>query len=237
MRIQGIFFDLGWTLETPLTGDWMLTKKFREYISEEIQNSVDPVIWRNAMRSASLPLIRNHVMETEAEEEEAFTGWYYDLLADAGLPVTLDIAREMARDRTYNLSNCILMEDTAETLLKLKRDGYRLGIISDTWPSVITRLKSYGLYDLFDCMTFSYERGIFKPDIRIYEDALKKMGLPAENTVFVDDLVKNLDGAAAAGMPGILSLARGNTAPDPRYPSIKSPSGLSELSMFSKEDQ
>ena len=34
--IRGIFFDLGWTLELPETGDWMLTKCFRKYISEEL---------------------------------------------------------------------------------------------------------------------------------------------------------------------------------------------------------
>ena len=34
----------------------------------------------------------------------------------------------------------------------------------------------------------------------MYQDALSKMGLPAGETVFVDDTLKNLHGAAALGI-------------------------------------
>jgi putative hydrolase of the HAD superfamily len=42
-----------------------------------------------------------------------------------------------------------------------------------------------------------------KPDTRIYALAAKRLGVPAENCVFVDDLPANVEGARAAGMLGI----------------------------------
>ena len=55
--------------------------------------------------------------------------------------------------------------------------------------------------------TFSCFVGVFKPDKRIYLDALNKCGVPAEETFFIDDAVRNLDGAAALGITPILIAA------------------------------
>ena len=33
--VQGIFFDLGWTLLTPVTGDWMFSSLARQYFPLE----------------------------------------------------------------------------------------------------------------------------------------------------------------------------------------------------------
>ena len=44
-------------------------------------------------------------------------------------------------------------------------------------------------------------------DKRIYLDALNKCGISAEETIFIDDAVRNLDGAAALGITPILSAA------------------------------
>ncbi len=224
-EIRGIFFDLGWTLETPETGDWMLTERFYEYYPKEQVDAVDRTVWYNALRQASRPLIIHHQMSTLAEEEDAFTGFYYDLMANAGLQISEQTARDISHDRTYSWEKYITMDDTEETLRTLKDRGYRLGIISDTWPSTVPRLEQAGLYSLFDCASFSFEKGIFKPDPAIFRDALAKMGLPAEETVFVDDLVKNLDSASALGIKGVLSLAHG-ASPDPRYPFIRKPSDI-----------
>ena len=60
---------------------------------------------------------------------------------------------------------------------------------------------------------------MFKPDQRIYLDALSKCGVPAEKTVFIDDVVRNLDGAAALGIAPILIAA--NPASDVETDYIK----------------
>jgi HAD superfamily hydrolase (TIGR01509 family) len=49
----------------------------------------------------------------------------------------------------------------------------------------------------------SYEVGLMKPDRRIYELTLRRFGLTAAQTVFVDDVLANVEGARAAGLHGI----------------------------------
>ena len=220
--IRGIFFDLGWTLELPETGDWMLTKCFRKYYPEELQATVDPQLWRQALMTASKPLIEHHKITTLEEEADQFTGWYMDLLKTAGLPVTPEIAREIAMDRTYEYDKYIVPPEVPVLLAELKKQGYQLGVISDTWPSIVPQMEQAGILSYFDCLTFSYQLGLFKPDPALYKDALAKMGLPAEETVFVDDLVKNLESAQVLGIHPVLSRLHG-TAPDSRWPSIEAP--------------
>lgn len=84
---------------------------------------------------------------------------------------------------------------------------HRLGIISDTWPSIERQLEHIGVSPYLSFRTFSCFVGVFKPDPRIYLDALNKCGVPAEETVFIDDAVRNLDGAAALGITPILIAA------------------------------
>ena len=223
--IRGIFFDLGWTLELPETGDWMLTKCFRKYISEELQATVDPQLWRKALMTASQPLTEHHKITTLAEEADQFTGWYMDLLQTAGLPVTPEIAREIALDRTYEYDKYIVPPEVPVLLRELKAEGYKLGVISDTWPSIVPQLEHAGILQYFDCLTFSYQLGFFKPDPRLFQDALAKMALPAGETVFIDDLVKNLESAEALGIHPVLSRLHG-AAPDSRWPHISSPAEL-----------
>ena len=49
--------------------------------------------------------------------------------------------------------------------------------------------------------------GVFKPDRRMYLDALNKCGVPADGTVFIDDSLRNLEGAAALGIMPVLIAA------------------------------
>jgi epoxide hydrolase-like predicted phosphatase len=53
---------------------------------------------------------------------------------------------------------------------------------------------------LFDVVITSGDVGLAKPDRRIYLLAAARLGIPAHECVFVDDLAVNVRGAAAAGM-------------------------------------
>ena len=81
------------------------------------------------------------------------------------------------------------------------RGKYKLGVISDTWPSIVPVLEEFGLPGYFDTLTYSFEVGCFKPDPRMFADALGKMGLPPEQCVFIDDTAQNLGGRPKAGHP------------------------------------
>jgi epoxide hydrolase-like predicted phosphatase len=59
-------------------------------------------------------------------------------------------------------------------------------------------------FDLFDHVVDSSEVGLRKPDPRIYAELVRRLGLPAEHVVFVDDLPENLPAAAELGIQTIL---------------------------------
>ena len=59
----------------------------------------------------------------------------------------------------------------------------------------------------FSFVTYSFSLGVFKPDRRMFLDALQKCGHDASETVFIDDAPQNLESAAALGITPILIAA------------------------------
>jgi putative hydrolase of the HAD superfamily len=78
----------------------------------------------------------------------------------------------------------------------------------------------------FSFATYSFELGTFKPDKRMYLDALQKCGCEAKDTVFIDDCPRNLEGAAELGITPILIAANPASDVDVPFTKIRS---LSEL--------
>lgn len=128
----------------------------------------------------------------------------------------------------YNDSNYIFYDNVKETLEYLK-SKYRIGVISDTDPSIKRVLRNAGIYDYFDNMTLIYEVGASKPSVKIFEYALDAMNLPAEETVFIDDNEINLDSAASIGIQPILINSRPNSKESAKYLNIKK---LSDLLLY-----
>ncbi|MFC4948294.1 HAD family hydrolase [Pseudonocardia sp. GCM10023141] len=59
-------------------------------------------------------------------------------------------------------------------------------------------------YHLFTVVIDSSELGVRKPDPRIYEELLRRLDRRADEVVFVDDLARNTDAAAALGLRPVL---------------------------------
>jgi putative hydrolase of the HAD superfamily len=79
-----------------------------------------------------------------------------------------------------------------------RRHGLRTALLSNT-----DCLDSTTDTTLFDAIVLSGEVGFGKPDVRIYLLAAKRIGLPPEQCVFVDDIASNVHGAVRAGMVGV----------------------------------
>ncbi len=200
-----IFFDVGYTLDAPASGDWMFTNRFLELAGEKLKQRTDTEIQR--ARDAGLRyLAQDHlIMTIEAEIRNFFD--YYSIISDQlDLGLSEKERDQIARDRACNMENYIPYPGIGEALETLGRT-HRLGIISDTWPSIEHQLEYIGVSKYFSFTTFSCYVGVFKPDPRMYLDALAKSGVSAEETVFIDDSVANLDGAAALGIFPILIAA------------------------------
>lgn len=210
-----IFFDVGYTLDAPASGDWMFTDKFLELAGEKLKQKTEGEIQR--ARDMGLRfLAKDHLIQTvEAEIQNFFE--YYSIISDQlNLGLSEKERDQIARDRACNMNNYVPYPGIAEVLSTLSKT-HKLGIISDTWPSIEPQLEYIGVSQYLSFCTFSCFVGVFKPDKRIYLDALNKCGIPAEKTVFIDDVVRNLDGAAALGITPILIAANPDTDVETDY--------------------
>lgn len=94
-----------------------------------------------------------------------------------------------------------LMEDTRAMMDELKSAGYRLFAITDNVHEIVAQLKrDYDFFDEFEVAAVSAELGFLKPDPRIYRWLLDTAGIEASESVFLDDVQRNVDGAKAVGM-------------------------------------
>jgi putative hydrolase of the HAD superfamily len=93
-----------------------------------------------------------------------------------------------------------------------KRAGIRTGLISNSWGEALAYDRD-NFERYFDAWVISHEVGLRKPDPEIYALALERLGLPAEECVFVDDLGGNLKPAAAIGMATVKHVSAGETIP------------------------
>jgi len=99
-----------------------------------------------------------------------------------------------------------LFPQTIETLIYLKTQGYNLGVISNgitikQWEKLI-RLD---LHHFFDHVITSEEAGAEKPDKKIFEVALEKMGSTAEESVMIGNKFgEDIIGALNIGISAIL---------------------------------
>ncbi len=86
-------------------------------------------------------------------------------------------------------------------LLRRLRTRYPLYLLSDTNEIHFGYVKqTVEVLQLFDEFVVSYEVGVLKPDPAIYQEALRRSGLPAEACVFFDDRQENVEGARRVGM-------------------------------------
>jgi putative hydrolase of the HAD superfamily len=87
-----------------------------------------------------------------------------------------------------------------DTVRALHAGGVRTALVSNSWGFDYPR---EGFGELFDAVVISGEEGVRKPDPEIYLLAARRLGVPPEVCVFVDDLAVNIRGAAAVGMIGV----------------------------------
>ncbi|HYS54415.1 MAG TPA: HAD family phosphatase [Thermoanaerobaculia bacterium] len=96
------------------------------------------------------------------------------------------------------------IDDTVRILERLRAAGYRLVGLSN-WSAEKFKLtrQRYQLFNLFDEIIVSGEVGTMKPEREIFEIALRKIGLRADECLFIDDSPKNVEAAAALGFQTI----------------------------------
>jgi len=100
----------------------------------------------------------------------------------------------------------VRIDDHARSALEKLHGKYKLGIVSNfAIPECVDKLlEKHGLDTLFDVVVVSGAINKRKPSPEIFHKALEKLGVSAENAVFVGDTADaDIIGAKAAGMKTI----------------------------------
>jgi putative hydrolase of the HAD superfamily len=91
-----------------------------------------------------------------------------------------------------------------EQLLRRLKKHYPLYLISNTNRMHYEFIKKkYSLLKHFKVKIASHEVGLTKPDPRIYEKAIRRIGCRPDEAVFIDDNPKFVSGARRAGLKAI----------------------------------
>ena len=90
--------------------------------------------------------------------------------------------------------------------------GVRTGLVSNSWGR--GRYDRDRFPELFDGVVISGEVGLHKPEPEIFRLGADRIGVPAEDCVFVDDLKENCAGAEAVGMTAVLHRGAEGTIPE-----------------------
>jgi len=117
--------------------------------------------------------------------------------------VLVDLAIEALLQESNDVG---FFDGTKETLEELKRRGYKLGIVTDTYHAKETKiewLRRDGTDHVWDVFVSSCEEGVRKPDPAIYQAALRQLDLEPSEASFVGHKKSELDGAHAVGLQTI----------------------------------
>src|SRR3989338_10237204 len=89
-------------------------------------------------------------------------------------------------------------------LFKLKKQGYKVAVLSDQWFLSKEALMPKKLYKHFDEVIVSCDVGIRKPNQKIYQLAVKKLNFSPKEILFIDNQKWNISPAKKLGMKTIL---------------------------------
>lgn len=182
--IKNIIFDLGGVI---LDNDWSKTRQAFKHLGIDI-------------------------------DEFLFSSDFWETLDNSHGSYSLEIFADLLREKSgLSLSNsdiekawCALLCDfNAERMAGLEKlaNTYNLYLFSNT-DSIHTKafeskcLQQCGkpLISYFNKIYYSWEIGMRKPDTKAFHEVLRLSGLTADECLFIDDKLENVEAARAVGL-------------------------------------
>jgi putative hydrolase of the HAD superfamily len=228
-NIKAILFDSGRVLNKPRTGHWFMPPNFFQYVDKDKFEALDINNIEKAFYKGDRYFHNHPIILTEAEELEHFVE-FYNIFANElpGLGISDDYILEVARDTVYNDEKFEFFQDVFKVIPKLSQH-YKLGVISDTWPSLERVFKNIGLREYFSSFVMSSVVGVLKPHELMFNTALSELNIKPEEAIFIDDNIANVEAAIKLGMQGIVILRGDKLKEDTDILCIDELSELEEL--------
>ncbi len=191
-EIEAIVSDFGGVLTTPLLSSFMA-------VQDEI--GISPENLGKAMRTITEEDGENplYLLERGEMTEVDFLARLGD-----GLEPLLGHRPELHRFRETYFEALHPNEPMIELMRELKASGLRMAMLTNNvreweplWRSMLP------VDEIFETVVDSGFVGCRKPEARIYEMTLERLGLPAAACLFIDDLEPNIEGARKLGMQAV----------------------------------
>lgn len=198
----GVPLDWRGTLVVAPTYPWLVRTALQRTARPSSDEAVGEVL--AMLRTADGTVVESSAVDTDAAAHRAaYLAWFEAAgidaeLADALYATESDVALNPFAD------------DVGHLLGGLRQSGMRVGVVSDVHGDLRPAFTAHRLLDgtswaeVIDVWVLSFEVGVAKPDRRVFEIALDRLGLPAEQVLMVGDR-GGWDGAATElGMTTLL---------------------------------
>jgi putative hydrolase of the HAD superfamily len=191
-EVKAIVSDFGGVLTTPLLA---------AFAAFQDDSGISPENLGKAMRvgleeGEEIPLFR--LERGEISEDEFIEG------LEDGLEAILDHRPHLQHFRQKFWGALHPNEPMIELMRELRASGLKMAMLTNNvreweplWRSMLP------VDEIFEEIVDSAFVGCRKPEARIYELTLERIGMPAGACLFVDDLHPNCEGAEAAGMQAV----------------------------------
>ena len=168
-----------------------------EEIKDEYRRHAADTLEEWRIDTAFERLLSEFDIENPVEQSRRFVSLFYDI-----------VRREI-----------VLCDGVAETLPALRRRNVVMGIVSNTIFPAEEHDRDLVDFDIMPYVQFriySSDFGWRKPKEEIYHEALRRIGLPAEQVLFVGDrYLEDVRGPQGIGMKAILRYREGREYPNP----------------------
>jgi HAD superfamily hydrolase (TIGR01509 family) len=201
MKYKAIFFDRDGTL----TYNNPKIEKWRNEIIQSWSGKPFELPYEKMMKLFQKASEGKKPWYKNVEDEKVFFRRYYRyLLEGEGVIENLEEHAELLFSETWCNNDRLLYPETIEVLKYFKTKGYKMGVISDSSPSLQLTLEQLNIAKYFSSFTASSLVGAGKPSPIIFNAALSAQGVTAEESIYVDDYYVEADGAREQGFTSFL---------------------------------
>lgn len=204
MKIKAIIFDIGGVLAHSKVPARLISDKHlkgvpkhcghrnvgvHHYVSKKLKISLDQYF--DSLDTAYAKSIDGEISEKQATKTIA-----------KNLNISVKKLKQLF-NQAYK-KNFQQNKQLIDLAIKLKKKRYKIAILSDQWHLSKNALVTEKIKKIFKPLVISCDVGIRKPNPKIYKLILKKLKIPAKQTVFIDNQEWNLKPAKKLGMKTIL---------------------------------
>ena len=182
MKIENVIFDFGGVLV-----NWNPRYLYRDYFQDEsaMENFLHTVCtdeWNVEQDRGRTLAEGTRLLQDKFPEFHALIQLYYDqweVMLHGDIPETVSL------------------------LYQLKEKYNIYGLTNWSAETIIVAYERFSFFKEFDGIVVSGEEKLIKPDQKLYHLLLDRYNLKAENTIFIDDNLKNVKAAEELGMIAI----------------------------------